>query len=46
MGRLLNLLLKNVPYGIETLQGGLKDNAIPRECVSTILVPTEAKEAV
>ena len=41
MGRVLNNIAKEVPFGIITLAGGLKDNAIPRECNASILVPTE-----
>ncbi len=41
MGRVLNNLAKELPFGIIHLAGGLKDNAIPRECVADILVPEE-----
>jgi len=41
MGRVLNNLAKELPFGIITLAGGLKDNAIPRECVADLLVPEE-----
>ena len=41
MGRVLNNIAKEVPFGIITLAGGLKDNAIPRECNASILVPEE-----
>lgn len=41
MGRVLNNLAKEVPFGIISLAGGLKDNAIPRECNASILVPEE-----
>lgn len=41
MGRVLNNLAKELPFGIINLAGGLKDNAIPRECVADILVPEE-----
>ena len=41
MGRVLNTLAQEVPFGIITLAGGLKDNAIPRECNASILVPEE-----
>ena len=50
MGRVLNNIAKEVPFGIITLAGGLKDNAIPRECNASILVPeecvTRAKEII
>ena len=41
MGRVLNSLAKELPFGIINLAGGLKDNAIPRECVADLLVPEE-----
>ena len=41
MGRVLNTIAKEAPFGIITLAGGLKDNAIPRECNASILVPAE-----
>ena len=41
MGRLLRALFEETPCGIISLAGGLKDNAIPRECVTELLVPQE-----
>lgn len=41
MGRLLRALFEETPFGIISLAGGLKDNAIPRECVTELLVPQE-----
>ena len=41
MGRLLDLITEAGPCGIVNLNGGLKDNAIARECSCDILVPTE-----
>lgn len=41
MGRLLRALFEETPFGIISLAGGLKDNAIPRECVIELLVPQE-----
>ena len=41
MGRVLNNIAKELPFGIINLAGGLKDNAIPRECVAELLVPEE-----
>lgn len=38
MGRVLKALNDEVEYGIVSLAGGLKDNAIPRECTAEILV--------
>lgn len=46
MGRLLKLIMDATPLGIISLAGGLKDNAIPRECNCEILVPEENKEIV
>lgn len=43
MGRLLKRLFDEIPFGIETLAGGLKDNAIPRECMASILIPEDGK---
>ncbi|MBR4025942.1 MAG: M20/M25/M40 family metallo-hydrolase, partial [Lachnospiraceae bacterium] len=39
MGRFLDNLAKEVPFGMISLAGGLKDNAIPRECTATIMIP-------
>lgn len=41
MGRLLRALFEEIPFGIISLAGGLKDNAITRECVTELLVPQE-----
>lgn len=41
MGRLLKEISTETLFGILSLQGGLKDNAIPRECTAEILVPEE-----
>lgn len=46
MGRLLKGILELTPFGILSLAGGLKDNAIPRECTAEILLPEEKKDAV
>lgn len=40
-GRVLKFLADRVTLGISSLQGGLKDNAIPREVTTDVLVPTE-----
>lgn len=45
MGRVLECLMAETPLGITKLAGGLKDNAIPRECVASLLIPKESKEA-
>lgn len=41
MGCLLRALFEETPFGIISLAGGLKDNAITRECVTELLVPQE-----
>ena len=46
MGRVLKGIFDRTPFGIISLAGGLKDNAIPRECISDILVPAENVGAV
>jgi dipeptidase D len=46
MGRVLYELFEQTPFGIVSLAGGLKDNAIPRECTAVLLVPEENKELV
>lgn len=45
MGRVLHGLLERTPFGIISLAGGLKDNAIPRECTVEILLPGENVKA-
>ena len=46
MGRLLYGIFSRSPFGILTLHGGLKDNAIPRECEAEILIPEENTQIV
>lgn len=46
MGRVLKGIFDRTPFGIISFAGGLKDNAIPRECISDILVPAEKVGAV
>ncbi len=46
MGRVLRQLTEITPFGIITLAGGLKDNAIPRECNTVLLLPHENKDVV
>lgn len=41
MARVLHELQKKVPFEIFSLAGGLKDNAIPRDCTAELLVPAE-----
>jgi dipeptidase D len=42
MGRVLKGIFDATPFGILTLAGGGKDNAIPRACTAEILVPEES----
>lgn len=42
MGRLLAQLMRDDRLCLCTLEGGLKDNAIPRECSATVSVPSTA----
>lgn len=42
MGRLLKHTEERVSFGILNLDGGLKDNAIPREASARVIVPTDA----
>jgi len=44
MGRVLHTLYHEIPFTIETLEGGLKDNAIPRETVSVIVLDPKKEE--
>lgn len=46
MGRVLKALSAEVEYGIISLAGGLKDNAIPRECTAEILVNKDDVDAL
>ncbi len=46
MGRLLNELSKTVDFGLVSVDGGLKDNAIPRESQAKIVVDAGDVEAV
>jgi dipeptidase D len=46
MGRVLYELFEQTPFGIVSLAGGLKDNAIPRECTAVLLVPEENKDLI
>lgn len=46
MGRVFSTLLELTPFGIMDLAGGLKDNAIVRECKATVLMPEESLEVV
>lgn len=46
MGRMLHGIFERSPFGILTLHGGLKDNAIPRECEAEILIPQENTQLI
>ena len=45
MGRILKYIEQRMPYGISSLKGGLKDNAIPREVSASLLLPEDGLEA-
>ncbi len=40
LGRVLYTIQKEIPFALCTIEGGLKDNAIPREAKADILVPS------
>lgn len=44
MGRILKYMSDRMELGICTLAGGLKDNAIPRECAAELLIPAQKAE--
>jgi len=44
MGRILKYIEQRMPIGIVSLKGGLKDNAIPREAVGSIVISSEDAE--
>lgn len=44
IGRLLKLLTDKIDFSVTALAGGLKDNAIPREAVCTILMDESQEE--
>lgn len=44
LGRVLDEMRQEIPFSVENLHGGLKDNAIPREAVCTILLPGDAEQ--
>lgn len=46
MGRLLFELSKQLGYGLETISGGLKDNAIPRAARAVIWLEEEGEEVL
>ncbi len=46
MGRVLKAVFDETPFGIVSMAGGLKDNAIARECNAVILMPEESRDLV
>lgn len=46
IGRVLKTIFDETPFGIVSLAGGFKDNAITRECNTTLLIPEENKNLV
>ena len=45
MGRILAAIIGQIKYNLVTVEGGSKDNAIPRECRAVIAVADESAEA-
>ncbi len=45
LGRVLDSLSSEIPFAIDHLEGGLKDNAIPRETKAVILLESDELEA-
>lgn len=43
-GRLLSRLCEKMPIGLATVQGGLADNAIPRETIATLVIEERDSE--
>ncbi len=46
LGRLLNEISKKIPYDLVSVDGGLKDNAIPRESTAKIVISPENRTAL
>lgn len=46
MARALREIAESLPFGLLTLSGGLKDNAIPRSCRAELLVPEPELETL
>lgn len=46
LGRLLNRLRKEFSFSVETIYGGLKDNAIPREAICTICFKQDVSDTL
>ena len=44
LGRALNGLDREVPYGLLSVSGGLKDNAIPREAAARLVIGAKDRE--
>ena len=44
MGRVLKSLMDQMQFGLSNMEGGLKDNAIPRECTADIVIEQADKE--
>ena len=45
MGRVLKDLTDRMTVGIVSIEGGLKDNAIPRECTAQLLLPKDRESS-
>lgn len=44
MGRILHKLMKKIPLHLYSIEGGSKDNAIPRSCVAQVLLDERERE--
>lgn len=44
MGRVIKSLMDQMQFGLSNMEGGLKDNAIPRECTADIVIEQADKE--
>lgn len=44
LGRVLHSLSSKIPFAIEHMEGGLKDNAIPRDAAASILLPADSSQ--
>ena len=46
MGYVLNRLSESIMFGLISVEGGLKDNAIPRDAFATLMIDSEEFEAL
>lgn len=45
-GRVLDAFFNEIPLNILSMKGGLKDNAIPRETITELVIPDNARQIV